>query len=66
MFNVKSIFFCLQFDASVQLLKSNTDYKKPISQMEVKEIGAKQFILVVLCDGVVAVHYISQVRDIQT
>jgi hypothetical protein len=29
--------------------------------MDVKEIGAKQFILVVLCDGVVAVHYISQV-----
>ncbi len=28
--------------------------------MEVKEVGAKQFILVVLCDGVVAVHYISQ------
>ena len=48
------------FEASVQLLKSNTDYKKPISQMEVKEVGAKQFILVVLCDGVVAVHYISQ------
>ena len=48
-------------DASVQLLKSNTDYKKPIIRMEVKEIGAKQFILVVLCDGVVSVHYISQV-----
>ena len=47
-------------EATVQLLKSNTDYKKPISQMVVKEIGAKQFILVVLCDGVVAVHYISQ------
>ena len=57
------IFFVWQFDASVQLLKSNTDYKKPIYQMEVKEIGAKQFILVVLCDGVVAVHYISQVRS---
>jgi len=31
--------------------------------MEVKEIGPKQFILVVLCDGVVSVHYISQVRN---
>ena len=51
-----------QFEAGVQLLKSNTDYKKPIVQMEVKEIGAKQFILVVLCEGGVSVHYISQVR----
>jgi hypothetical protein len=29
-------------------------------QMDVQEIGLKQFILVVLCEGVVSVHYISQ------